>query len=455
MDDGGDEKRSIVDITSTTTIISIIIIIFLSLCSLFLCLRRARKSRMKKPELIISVNNPSATSCPKIQQCSHRNPCCTKEHFPEYPLSQRPQESGNQKEGRFSEEEPSYVTARCCQTGCRKDSCDICNVDLHLLKLDERSRNLLKEIIIADATWSSYVCSSEELGEDSTVFVKFCNTTKIMKKHSNCEILSISSNSLEELDKANCHTDEERLFPVESFSPMNREHKFKWEESDTSGMNLPSVLHMQPSHCGSRTFNSRSRLPTTSISESIRPVQFDSASHVAYVNGDELSTEEEDEDKLPNIRASLCQFHEVSKDSIILINMESSPQPRHKGFLVIPNSSRNSRKHQNKIRQSSKSSRLERKIKSTSEDERSKSHYLKAQAQGEQMEYRSAQKVFMKLLPKNASRSQKQSMEEKISNCNTHPSEAKLILMHAINSPLFPVEDSTCDTICLNSLPNG
>jgi hypothetical protein len=211
MDDESSKKESVGDITNTPFLNAIVISIvigLLSVCLLWLCLRRARKSWKEPPASTVATVHTSSQSIPS----------CFQENICDYSFSQRPCRSCNKsKESSSEDEEPSLVTPCYADCNTATETFDVrgdysTNLQLHM-DLDEESRNLLREIILEDATSSANCWTLDELSEDSTISQKLYNERKMVIKKSSSKMIS-SGYSQEIRDEANCPSEEERLFSV-------------------------------------------------------------------------------------------------------------------------------------------------------------------------------------------------------------------------------------------------
>jgi len=345
------------------------------------------------------------------------------------------------------EEEPSLVDS---QTYRRIDITDDedgkMRIQSMLENLDEIPANLLRSMIMDDATSSSNFFSSDERGDESTVLFMF-EGKQVVMKYPSCELVSISHSRRED---TNCQTEEDGLFPVESYSPMNRDQKLKLEESDISRVVSKSILTYRSIQSKSRTFNSRSKSkPRTiiNISESIYPVYSETLLPIVDM-GDEMCTEEEEDTKTAPVRQ--VRSHEVSVGSLVLSNVGPTVPQKHGAFLNIPNTSPNtSKKHLRITRTNSKGGHSNKKTKPVSEDEESLSHQPRARVRGEQIDYSSIHEDSMKSLTKNVSKSQKRTMQ--IIH-DTRTTETIEYLNYPGNSQIWPLEESAYDSIYLKSL---
>lgn len=434
MDNARSTKEPAVDITIIAVIVSVSIIgiVLLSLC-IWQCLRLARKAGKKRAQTAILIIDNHPILDHKIPESNEKKSSCQKEHFNNDRSSQRLHECLDQMmEGRFVEDEPSLTPN--CQIGSKAVLSDIGNLSC-IPSLNKNgddasavSMDFLRTMIIEDVSSSSYLLTSDEIGEDSKVFVKLSNGHKMVMKYPSGEIVSISGNSQEQPDEMNWPTDEERLFNVEHYSPMHQEENIKFEESETSGVFSTSLVYMRPKQYMSRSYNSRSKAQTVTISGSLLPVSFDTFSCVINSNGEAVSIEEEDEDKPSYVPSVSRHYHTVSIDSKILANTAPTSQTKHKDHLVIPNTSHSSRRSLNLTLQNSKNNIFERKTKATSNDEAPiVRHNPKVQPRGEQLEYPSVKKVSMKLLTTSLSQSLQLLKDEKRTN---RPSEAKQFLSY-------------------------
>jgi GTP-sensing pleiotropic transcriptional regulator CodY len=293
-------------------------------------------------------------------------------------------------ECRLTEEEPSSVEVENNQTygqviisPALSDNEDS---DLHiqsmLKNLDELPIHVYRSMIAEDVTSSSNVISSEDRGYESAVLCTL-DERQLAMKYPGFEVTSISNNCITQREDTKCLSEEERLFPVEAYSPMNRELKVKYEESEISHAFSQSVLTIRSVASRSRTLNSCTVQPN--ISESIYPVHSDSIYPIVYL-GDDVCTEEEWDDNI-SFRHSAGGL-EVSKDSLILSNVEAAvPHLRHKGFLTVPNRSPNLKRHLRIVRVKSSSNRSDTNTRVASKDEESLTLQPCTQVRGKQVDY--------------------------------------------------------------------
>jgi len=458
MDNEDDENLHVTIEPSYLTIGLIVSIVLLTLCSFVICLRRGRRAVVRIIWQFITSENEPPIQIYREKPWDEEN-CTT---IPKVQLKQSPRGSSSLRfngnviqmtERRAIEEEPSIVGVGNSRTyGVSGNASGLsADEDLQIYSMLsnlEDPRTLLKSMILEDATSDSNLFSLDEKGDDSTVYVSIgsYDGRQVVMKYPNREVVSITP-SLDQgwRDDTNCHTpEEERLFSVESYSPMNREAKVQYEESDTSRMVSKSVLTMRSVQ--SRTFSSRPKARAImNISESLRPVYSESLSPV-FSLGDEFCTEEEDDEKTSPVRQSVQRAHEVSIESIVLANVGNPVLRHNRSYLNIPNGSsphkRGSRIARNK------------RTRAASEDEESISHQPCARVRGEQVD-RSLNEDSMKSLTKNASKSQKRSMPEKQIIHDTRPTETKHYLNYHVNSQMWHLEESRCDSIRLDSLSKG
>jgi len=298
-----------------------------------------------------------------------------------------------------------------------------------LKHIEDLPVDLLKSMIIEDLTSDSNMITSDEKGDDSTVLVVL-DGQKVIMKYPSCEVVSISGTSW-----------------IDSYSPMNKEQKGKYEESHTPGaISNRSMKSVKPLQSQSRTLNPFPKTRTIiNISESIVPISLDSPNPIVNVL-DGVCSEDEEEDKH-------SYLPQVSIESIVLSNKGPTlPHVIHKSYLDIPNSSSKTKRQYKISRIISKNSPSEKKIKIVSEAEESLSNYPQMQARGERVDSRSINKDSMKSLTKNASKSQKRSMRDIEIIYDTRPTETNHCVCNPVNSQIWSLEESNYESICLKSL---
>lgn len=424
-----------VSIKRSDFIIGVIVFtVFLSLCLLLLCLRRGRRG----VNLVISENPHPISFDPR------------KEGEDSVQVSPSAKLCGlgmTLTACRSTEEEPSQVDVDLSQSygygqmgvtsilegvdhGVDGEEGKL-RIQAILKHIEELPVDLLKSMIIEDLTSDSTMVTSDEKGDDSTVLVVL-DGQKVIVKYPNREVVSISGTSW-----------------IDSYSPMNKEQKGKYEVSHTPGaISNRSMINVKPLQSQSRTLNSRSKTRTIiNISESICPTSLDSVTPVVNVL-DGVCSEDEEKDK-----DKLSYLPQESIESKVLSNAGPTlPHVIHKSYLDIPNSSSKTKREYKISRIISKNSRSERKIKIVSKAEESLSNYPRMQARGERVDSRSINEDSMKSVTKNASKSQKRAMRDKGIIYDTRPTETNQYISNPVNSQIWSLEESNYESICLNSL---
>jgi len=168
-----------------------------------------------------------------------------------------------------------------------------------LKNLYELPIQVYRSMIVDDVTSSSTVNSQEEECSDSAALCTF-DEFQLVMKYLRSEASSTPNSSIS-------------LFLVEDFSPMKREEKVKYEESDTSHAFSQSVLTDRSVARSSRILNFCPNQPN--IYESKCPIHSDSIYPIIKL-GDDVYTEEEVDDN-KSLRQSLGDL-EVSKESLVI-----------------------------------------------------------------------------------------------------------------------------------------
>jgi len=185
-----------------------------------------------------------------------------------------------------------------------------------LKNLSELPTHVYRSMIADDVTSSSTVTSQEEIGSENAVVCTFDELQHVMK-YLKSEASSISRSSIS-------------LFSVEAYSPMNREEKLKYEESDTSHAFSQSVLTVRSVARRSLNLNSKCNQPNISKSKSIHS---DSIYPIVKLRDDVYTEEEQDDNS--SLRQSLGDV-EVSKESLVISNLEQTvPHLGHPEFLNV------------------------------------------------------------------------------------------------------------------------
>jgi len=410
------------------TIGVIVFSVFLILCLLLLCMWRFRRG----VNLEISENPRPISVNPK------------KEGEESIQVSPSPTHCGHgitQTECRSTEEEPSRENVDLSQPYGQVGVTSILRgVDhgvngeegkwrIHeiLKNIEDLPMDLLKSMILEDLTSDSTMVTSDEKGDESTFLVLY-DGKKVIMTYPGCEVVSISGASW-----------------IDSYSPMNKEQKGKYEESDTPGaISNKSLLSVNPLQSLTRTFNSRSKTRTIiNISESLCPISLDSRTPIVNVKDEVCSEEEEDKPYyLPNIRGY--------EESIVLPTTGPTlPHVIHKSYLDIPNATPNSKRHYKIARVISRSSRSETTIKIVNEDEKSISNYPRMQARGERVDSRTINEDSKNSLTKNERKSPKRSVNDKGIIYDTRATETK---QHLSNP--WSLEEYAYESICLKSINN-
>jgi len=457
MDDDTDENVNVTIQPSDITIGLIAALILLCFCTILVCQRLIRRGVVRNViwKFILPEERPPFSIYPTTQGNDKYDSSYPKVQQDQYP--QDKSSSGHNVSvvqiADIPEEEPSIVgvssrtwVQSATASGLSTSEDGYLRIQTMLSNLEEFPVNLLRSMILEDATSSSNLFGSDEKGDESTVIIPF-EGRQVVLKYPSCEVVSVSPSLVQgHRDDTNCQTDDEPLWRVESYSPMNEEPKVKYEESDTSRVNSKSILKLGMK---SRTFSSRSKARAIiNIAESLCRINSDSLS--PNINEEGFCTEEEDEERTSAIRQS-TRSHEVSiYESIVLANVGNN-EPRHRSYLNIPNAS--PRRNLRVTRKSSKSSRSEKKARA-SEDEESLSN-PRPRARGEQVDQRSINEDSMKSWTKNASKSQKPSIPEKRIIHDTRSTEVKHYISYPVNPQNWPLEEVAYDSICLNSLDKG
>jgi len=457
MDNSEDENVNVTIQPSDLTIGLIAAIILLCFCYFLVCLWLARRGVVRNVvwRFIVPEEKPTISIYPTTPGDDRYNL-----RYPQVQWEQHPQDkpsSGHNvnvvQMAEIAEEEPSIVhvgsrtyVQSATASGLSTDEDGYLRIQTMLANLEELSINVLRSMILEDATSSSNFFGSDERGDESTVLIPF-EGMQVVMKYPSCEVVSVSPSLVQgHRDDTNCQTDDKPLWHVESYSPMNDDPKVTYEESDTSRVISKSVVKLS---MPSRTFSSRSKARTiVNIAESLCRINSDSLS--PNINEEGFCTEDEDEERTSAIRQS-TRSHEVSiYDSIVLANVGNN-EPRHRSYLNIPNT--NSSRNLRVTRISSKSSRSDIKARA-SEEEESMSNQ-RARARGEQVDQCNVNEDTMKPWTKTPSKSQKRSIPEKRIIHDTRSSEAKHYKNYPVNPQNWTLEEVADDSICLHSLSRG
>jgi len=449
MDNDEDKNVNVTIQPSDFTIGLIAAIILLCLCTFLVCLRLGRRGVVRNViwKFIVPEERPPISISPTTPG--------EDKYLPEWHPQDKSSSGHNVNVVQFAEipeEEPSIVgfgsrtyVHSATASGLSSNDEGYMRIQTMLANLEEFPVQLLKSMILEDATSSSNLFGSDERGDESTVVIPF-EGRQVVMKYPSCEVVSVSPSLVQgHRDDTNCQTDDEPLWRVESYSPMNQDPKVKYEETDTSRVISKSIYKLS---MPSRTFSSKSKARTIiNISESLCQINSDSLS--PNINEEGFCTEEEDEERTSAIRQS-TRSHEVDiYESIVLSNV-GNYEPRRRSYLNVPNASP---KRNLRVTRISSKSRSDNKARA-SEDEESLSNQ-RARARGEHVDQRSINEDSLKSRTKNASKSQKRSIPEKRIIHDTRSTEAKHYASYPVNHQNWPLEEVAYDSIRLNSLSNG